>query len=357
LEQEADQAPAAAAPRTQPTVRPVTVAGGLPAMSKKAASPAASRAPAPAASPAAEERRRSAPGGPTQSRTEPGPPATPAPQGPPEPAGGWLDYDGLTLAGPGAPGRGRLQRAGDDPGASARSAACAQLERLSPAGHSDPRDGRGQFDHAFAVRGAGEVPADGLPHRVSLGEARVAPALRLRCVPLEDPKVFREATLQNPFEAPLLAGPVEVTVDGQRLGVTPMQRTDRGGSLAVGLGVEERLRVSRNVRAEEASAGLLGGSTAIAHQVEIELASALGREVEVEVLDRVPVSDERQVEIERLPADPPPEEYRQPEGAQALRGGLLFRVRVAPGGKARAGHGYRVLIPSRDELVGGNRRG
>ena len=41
------------------------------------------------------------------------------------------------------------------------------------------------------------------------------------------------------------------------------------------MGVEDRLRVARNVRAEEENAGLLGGSIAITHAVTIDLTSSL----------------------------------------------------------------------------------
>jgi hypothetical protein len=363
------KAPAPATARTASFLVAAGAAGSTQAPASRAATLTSQAPQAPPASQAATAESAASP--PPGSAGGGGPPPLAAEQPPQalEPSSGWLDYDGLSLAGPDSPRRGQLVRASAEAGVPNRRAAAEQLEALTPAGLRDPRDGRGRFDHLFPVPGLADVPSDGLLHQLTLGEAVVEPALRLRCVPIEEAKVFREVALRNPFDAPLLAGPVEVTIDGARLGVTDMDRTDRGGTLTVGLGVEERVRVSRNVRSQEGSAGLLGGSTAILHEVQIELASALGRPVEVEVLDRVPVSDDRRVEIERLSADPEPADLAdaKPEaqtGSQQesqqerpVRGGLLFRARLEPGGRTRIAHSYRVVLSARDELIGGNRRG
>src|SRR5262249_56374261 len=94
-------------------------------------------------------------------------------------------------------------------------------------------------------------------------------------VPREAARVFKEAELANPFAAPLLAGPVDVYVEGSLLLTTGMPLVDRGGTLGLGLGAEDRLRVARNVRSDEASAGLLGGSVVIGSDVTLDLSSAL----------------------------------------------------------------------------------
>ena len=86
-------------------------------------------------------------------------------------------------------------------------------------------------------------------------------------------------------EAPLLAGPVDVYVDGSLLTVASVERIDRGGTMHVGMGVEQRIRVGRNVRAREETAGILGGDAVVHHDVSIELASSLGQSALVEIDD------------------------------------------------------------------------
>lgn len=213
------------------------------------------------------------------------------------------------------------------------------------------------FDHRYRAEGLVEVPSDGLTHRVPLGSGDATPTVRWRVIACESADVFREVELRNPFDAPLLAGPVDVYVDGSLLVVAAIEHIDRGGTLRVGMGVDERLRAARNVRAKEDTAGLLGGDTIIDHTVSIELSSALGSPALVELIDRIPVTDEKTVEVTPRGARPEPERFTQAERGAAVRGGLRWEVIVPAGGRSAVEFGYRLTIPSKNELVGGNRRG
>ncbi len=268
----------------------------------------------------------------------------------------WLDFDALHLPRTG-PQRGRL--AHDKPGPSRRTARRAQMDidhLGAPPRAVDPRASRGQFDHLYAGEGAADVPSNGRRHRVALSAARAPAAPRFVTVPREAAEVYREAHVENPFDAPLLAGPVEVFVDGALAAQSSLGHVDRGGLLRAGLGVEERIRVARNARVEESSAGLLGGSLAVEHTITIDLSSSLGVGVEVEVLDRIPVTDDKDVEIKLVSSQPKAEPFTQEELGEPVRGGLRWHVAIAPGGKASVAFTYRVVFSSRNEVVGGNRR-
>ena len=111
------------------------------------------------------------------------------------------------------------------------------------------------------------------------------------------------------------------------------------------------------MRAKEDTAGLLGGDTIIDHTVSIELSSALGSPALVELIDRLPVTDEKHVEVTPKGARPEPERFTQAERGAAVRGGLRWEVIVPAGGRSAVEFSYRLTIPSKNEIVGGNRRG
>jgi len=276
---------------------------------------------------------------------------------PVEPEGAWLDFDALRVK----PARdkahrGTLVREGDGH-ARAREQARAEVEgAAAPAGARDPLVTRGMFDHRYEVEGLAEVPADALTHRVSVGQGETAPTIRWRTTPREDAQVYREADLRNPFDAPLLGGPVDVYVDGSLLAVAAIDRIDRGGTMRVGMGVEQRIRVARNARVREETVGILGGDAVVTHDVSIELSSALGAPALVEVLDRRPVTDDKDIQVELTRSAPEHERYTQSERGSAVRGGLAWRVIVPAGGRATVDFTYRVTLPSKNEIVGGNRR-
>lgn len=275
-----------------------------------------------------------------------------------EPADAWMDFDALSL-GPydRRDIRGRLRRDEDAARAEQVTAARTRLDGLSlPTGLQDPRGSRGMFDHRYDAEARADIPSDGQLHRVSLGTGESAPTLRWRTVPRESPEVFREAELRNPFDAPLLAGPVDVYVDGSLLAVASIERIDRGGVMRVGMGTEERLRVARNVRMREETAGVFGGDSVLHHHVTIELSSTLATPALVEVIDRVPVSDDKSVKVEGVSSRPDAEPYDQTERGASVRGGMRWRPVVPAGGKLSIDLEYRVVIPSKNEIVGGNRR-
>jgi hypothetical protein len=284
-------------------------------------------------------------------------PSEPEPQELPEPSDAWLDFDQLSLAGVEDPQRrGRLNRRSDGGGQRDRIRAVAQIEELQPGGLRDPRESRGRFDHRFDAEGLVIVPSDGQLHRVPLLSVEATPTHRLCTVPRERPEVYREAELTNPCDAPLLAGPVDVYVEGSLLTTTAIEHIDRGGTLRVGMGVEERVRVARNARTDEESAGLLGGSTAVTQHISIELASALGMPITVEVLERVPVSEDKALNVEVVGVAPPASGYSQAERGAPIRGGMQWRLPVSAGGRARIEYSYRMTFPAKTEIVGGNRR-
>ena len=283
-------------------------------------------------------------------------PAEPMPE-PEIDADSWLDFDSLALPGSESGRRGRLTRASGVDRRPLLAQANSQIEYASAPGQAlDPLQSRGEFDHRFDAEGPVDVPSNGLPHRVMLRVASAPIRQRFRCVPREGDEVYREAVLTNPFSAPLLGGPLDVFMDGALLSTSPVAPVGRGGPLTLGLGVEERLRVARNARAEESSKGVLGGTASIEHQVDVEVASALGREIDLEILERLPVTDDKDVKVTALEARPAGEAYDQTERGAPLRGGMCFKLKVPAGGKATLSFGYRVELPSKMEIVGGNRR-
>lgn len=275
-----------------------------------------------------------------------------------EPAREWLDFDALTLAGgDDIDRRGRLTRS-EAAGVRERAIDAMAIveQRGAPPLTEDPRASRGRFDHRHDAAGLIDAPSNRRASRVPMITAEAACAPRFCAVPRESAEVYREVELTNPLDAPLLAGPVEVFIDGALTATSRIQRVDRGGSILLGLGVEDRLRIARNARASEGSAGLLGGSTTVDHAIAIDISSSLGLPAMVEVIDRMPVSDDKAVEITRSYSLPELEPYTQVERGLPVRKGVRWRVEVPAGGRARIEFGYKITLPARSEIIGGNRR-
>ncbi len=273
-----------------------------------------------------------------------------------EPADAWLEFDALTLAGLGEARRGRLVLSAAQPLPGELAGAAARIGSLAPQKARDPRDSRGLFDHRYDAAGAADLPSDGLIHRITVGIAEAPSQLFWRTVPREAAEVYKEAHLTNPFASPLLAGPVDVYVEGSLLTTSEIDRIDVGGAMTIGLGVEDGIRVARNARVDESTAGLLGGSIVVDSEVTIDLTSSLGREAKVEVVDRIPVTDEDGLDVELISSKPEAAEYDQSDRGSPIRKGLRWSLPLPPSGKGKVVFRYKLSFSGKSEIVGGNRR-
>ncbi len=279
----------------------------------------------------------------------PPPAPEPEPVGPPHPDPRWLDYAVLTLPGPdeGAARRGRLlpTTAPFRPGA--ESLAALPLPRHA----AWPRASAGSFDQRYDTAARVDLPSDGGWHTVTVGEIPVRLSGEFVCVPSVEETVYGTLVLTNATDRALLAGPVEVTVDGEFLLTAALPTLAPGGTRRVGTGVAEGIRVARRTELRESTAGLRGNITILDHRVHVELANRLGRPVTVEVRERVPVSRDSEIRIEERPGwtGPDPVENQPPSTRRR-------RVELPAHGTTELDGGYEIRIPAGKTLHGGNRR-
>jgi hypothetical protein len=274
-----------------------------------------------------------------------------------------LDYARLTLAGPDAPaGRGTLR-----PGSPAAHPLAAEYRRRAatvaglarPAHAVDVRVSAGSFDYRFDTAAPVDVAADGRWHTVPVSEVPVRTEFEYVCVPAVDPAVFATVLVTNTSSHALLAGPVDVMVDGDFVLTAPLPTLAPGQRQSVGVGVAESVRVARRAHMRESTAGMRGGTTVLDHTVEVDVANRLPYPVVVQVRERVPVSADKDVRIEEHRAEPAWTEPDRPLDGQEddyVRGVRSWRVALEPGRTATLSGGYAIRVPAGKAVVGGNRR-
>lgn len=344
---------------------PATVPGMFVPPPAPAAPAAASFAPQPALAAPSPKSRAAAPrsaltgvGGAARSLVRPVPPAETSP------SAQMLDYTRLMMTGPRAwEGRGTL-RPGSGSAADAlvaehrhRADAVSRLDR--PAHACDVRVSAGSFDYRFDTTAPADVEADGRWHIVPVSEVPVRTEFEYVCVPAVDQSVFGTVLVTNTSPHALLAGPVDVMVDGDFVLTAALPTLAPGQRQAVGVGVAESVRVARRTHMLESTAGLRGGTTVLAHTVEVEVANRFPYPVVVEVRERVPVSDDKDVRIEERRAQPPWAEPDRPLDGQDgsfTRGARVWRVALEPGRTTTLTGGYEIRLPVGKAVVGGNRR-
>lgn len=285
-----------------------------------------------------------------------------------------LEYGRLKVPGADAPGRGRLQRTSlrdlygttSTPeieldtafarlGAATRAA--DELERRAPPARHvwpDPEPG---FDYAYVADAPIDLPSDASPTALPILSRPIDPRARYISVPRESQDVFRVVALRNPLEAPLLPGPADVYVGGTFALTSDLPTTPPDGHIELGLGVEQAIKIARNVDFAEDTTGLIKRHQELSHTIRIDVTNHLPQIAKVEIRERLPVvagEHEDDVEVEVGKVDPPWDEYEQKD--EPLEGGRRWTIEVPAASERRLTATWVAKIPGQHELVGGNRR-
>lgn len=142
------------------------------------------------------------------------------------------------------------------------------------------------------------VPSDGKPIRVPLFQFESEAELENLLMAEACSEVVQKSRHHNRSAFPLLAGPVDLVRDGGLIGRVSLLYVAPGESFALGWGPQSSLRVTRSQRntAEEKD-DLMGGWMKTGHVVELTLSNLSTDTHPVRVVERVPVSELKQVEV------------------------------------------------------------
>lgn len=270
-----------------------------------------------------------------------------------------LDYAGLVLTGADdAVARGRLRPGGSYDAVAEQYRRRAEMvaSLALPAHAARVRESAGSYDYRFDVAAAADVESDGGWHTVPVCAVEVGLEPEFVTVPSVDESVYGTVHVTNASAHALLAGPADVSVGGEFLMTVPLPTLAPGERQRVGVGVVESVQVARRTHMRESTAGLRNQTTVLDHRIEIDVANHLAREITVEVLERVPVSDDKDVKVEEHAADPKWERDTEPRDGHVVRGARVWRLRL-PANSTRTLVGrYEIRIPGGKSVVGGNRR-
>ena len=220
-----------------------------------------------------------------------------------------------------------------------------------------PYDG---FDYSFVADARVDIPSDAHYHTQSLSSFESDGQMSYVSVPRESSEVFRFIRFTNPMDAPVLAGPVDISINGNYLLASSLGIIPPGGGIKLGIGVEQSIKLSRNTQFKEETSGLIKGNLGLNHYIDIDLENNLGIVADVEIRERIPIppSDksekEEKIKVEVLKVNPEWEEYDQEPNY--LSGGYRWKVGINPGEKRKFHVHYVIQISSQFEIVDGNRR-
>ncbi len=134
--------------------------------------------------------------------------------------------------------------------------------------------------------------------RVALGSLKTKADVVARAVPLVDQTAYLTAQLRNDMGELILPGQMMLYMDGRYIGQGQLGLIPAGGEAELGFGPIEGLQLSRTVlNRNEGDRGLISKSNELSEEVLIEVENLTGEPWAIELIDRVPFSEQEDLEI------------------------------------------------------------
>jgi len=189
------------------------------------------------------------------------------------------------------------------------------------------------------------VAADGTAQRTTVAAFDVTARLDHVTAPVRASEAYLRATVVNSSPHTLLPGPAAVFHGNEFVGTTRLTVWAPGEELDLALGLDDRVRVERELVRRNATRPTLGSGRRLETEYRITVANHTPAPTTVVVLDQLPVSRDEAITVRELRLDPAPAERTE-------LGELTWRLPLAPGETRSVQLGWRVELGKGVELAG-----
>jgi uncharacterized protein (TIGR02231 family) len=201
------------------------------------------------------------------------------------------------------------------------------------------------FQAVYRIPGRTTIKTNGEEKRLQIMAEDIEPALMVQTVPRFDPTAYLYARVTLPAaSSPLLPGLVSLFRDGVFAGMGQMPQLSPGEEHDLGFGADERVKVKRTViENKRGETGTFSTSRVEDRRYAILVKNLHTRPVEVQVIDRIPVSVQQDIAVEFSAGKGPEPSEKDVNGK---RGTLMWQMKAAPGEEKQVAFGYRVTAPA-----------
>jgi uncharacterized protein (TIGR02231 family) len=168
------------------------------------------------------------------------------------------------------------------------------------------------------------VPSDGTAHRTTITVADLTARLDHVTVPLRGPEAYLRATAANTTDHAMRPGQASIFHDTEFVGTTTLELWAPGEEVELALGVDDRVRVERELVRRSAGKAVLGGTRRHEAAYKIAVGNYGPHRAQVTVIDQVPVSRDESIVVRDVVCEPTPAE-------QTDLGELTWELAVEPG--------------------------
>ncbi|WP_406629124.1 DUF4139 domain-containing protein [Amycolatopsis sp. WGS_07] len=189
------------------------------------------------------------------------------------------------------------------------------------------------------------IPSGAQGHRTTLAQLDLTAELDYVTAPTQAEEAYLRAKVVNTAEHTLRAGRAAVFHEAEFVGTTQLELWAPGEERELALGVDDRIRVERELVKRSASKATITGQRRREADYLTTVTNHSPREAVVAVLDQAPVSRDDAITVRDLRLSPEPVERTE-------LGQFTWRLTLAPEASATVSLGYRVDVAKGVELSG-----
>jgi uncharacterized protein (TIGR02231 family) len=197
----------------------------------------------------------------------------------------------------------------------------------------------------YRIPGMVSIPADGAPRKVGIAQVNLDPKLDYVSAPKLVEAAYRRAKLANDSGLTFLPGPVNLFTGEEYIGTSRLELIPPGGEIEIYLGVDDRLKVVREMKRREVDKKLIGGKKRLSFGYEIRIENLLPARVQLRLQDQIPVARQEEIKVRLESATPTPSE-------QTELNLLNWELTIEPNEKRTVRFDFSVECPQGMDLAG-----
>lgn len=204
----------------------------------------------------------------------------------------------------------------------------------------------GAYQTEFQVPGKVTVPSGGTEKSFRLGVEKPDPKVIVRTAPVLDPTAYLEASFEQGGDVPILPGEVLLSRDGAYIGRGRLPLIAPGDTAKLGFGSDDRIKVARVPASRKTrDPGFLGSTKSDKFEFRTTVKNLHGFPVSVVIEDRVPVSEDQAITVERMAEMTKPDA----EAPDDRRGVVVWSPTLKPQEEKAYVTAYRLRWPANKE--------
>jgi len=187
------------------------------------------------------------------------------------------------------------------------------------------------------------IPSDGKEHVCQLQNFKIPATYRYHTVPKLDQSAFLLARITNYGQYNLLSGQANVFFGETFIGQVLLNPDITADTMLVSLGRDERIVVKRTRVQDKTSRKLFSGSHKDTYAYETVIRNNKGFPIDIEVLDQIPLTRRKEIEVELLDKD----------GAtyNEVYGKLMWNFTIKPNESKKVKLSYSVKYPEGKQVA------